>query len=660
MTPAPNGHTAQPTPQSPNTTPRTQQGQDNNPKPPTPTPASATRNTTPPGGVTDPTRAEQDALDNSIPRDENGDPTRPPDPEDGPWVQNINGDGPNTPGRNNNCVDVALSTVDTYAGNPTAAAARTPDLDADGNPSDRGERGGRDRIENTLGARFSDLGNGRDAFNRLENTLRNSGHGSQAVIITQDANGRAHAWNAVNHNGKITYIDAQTGRTSPNPLHSGNNGVFAIPLDSNRQPISPDKPSTTESNKPAADRRHSPRTISESPSGAERRPAADPAGTKPDDEDTDCKDPDNPDPDDKDSQDKKAGLEQHPDDDHSRLERERGDTTTLRSGLPPDDAQARVRETNPVFRLQHGHVDQQLQTWADNGQLAHVLKVASGQVTDDPNVSPDRPRTFTADGLNKVLPGFSDLNRGERMLVISTLARLSHSAHEQYGVNSNPLDNGKGSEGVAKHKKVGEPVRKMMQILGNPTKHKPDLTQRNFAVVELQRDDGTIEYVTDSSFPNRKGVKGLHSESHLADWIDEVNKAGEESGRKYKITALYTEREPCGDKKGGLKSGNCSDLLGKRLAGVPVYYSTTYRADQAEDEKRTNRTKELQQQRRVELNLGPRDALPKQAKQDITRQVKEEFPLTPAEEERNKEIKERVDKVRDLWKAIAPTLQTKT
>ncbi|MFE6625049.1 SUKH-4 family immunity protein [Streptomyces sp. NPDC057740] len=57
----------------------------------------------------------------------------------------INGEGRDAPGRNNNCVDAALSTVDTYAGNPTAAGARTPGLDADGNPSDRGEKGGRDR-----------------------------------------------------------------------------------------------------------------------------------------------------------------------------------------------------------------------------------------------------------------------------------------------------------------------------------------------------------------------------------------------------------------------------------------------------------------------------------------------------------------------------------
>ena len=133
---------------------------------------------------------------------------------------------------------MALSTVDTYAGNPTAAASRTPDLDADGNPSDRGEKGGRDRIENTLGARFSDLGNGRDAFNSLENTLRNSGHGSQAVIITQDANGRAHAWNAVNHNGKIVWIDTQSGEVSEKPLHIDQaKHVWHIPLDADRNPI---------------------------------------------------------------------------------------------------------------------------------------------------------------------------------------------------------------------------------------------------------------------------------------------------------------------------------------------------------------------------------------------------------------------------------------
>ncbi|WP_405589894.1 toxin glutamine deamidase domain-containing protein [Streptomyces sp. NBC_01092] len=661
MTPTPNNQPQQSTPHTPDSTPHNPNQQDSSdtPKPKeTPTPASQTRNTNPPGGVTDPTRAEQDALENSVPRDENGDPTRPPNPADGRWVERINGEGRDAPGRNNNCVDVALSTVDTYAGNPTAAASRTPDLDADGNPSDRGEKGGRDRIESTLGARFNDMGNGRDAFNRLENTLRNSGHGSQAVIITQDANGRAHAWNAVNHNGKITYIDAQTGQQSSKPLHSGNNGVFAIPLDSNRQPVTPNRPGATDSNSPDANRSN-PRSTPESSADTARRPAAEPAGQPSNGQNADDKDPNDKnnkdDSGDKDGKDKKAGLEPHPDDSHPRLDREFGDKKEQQGNLDPDDSQQRVRQTNPVFRLQQGHVDQQLRDWAQSGHLAHVLNVAAGSESD-PDASPDRPRTFTSDGLNKALPGFESLNRGEKMLVISTLARLSQSAHEQYGVNSNPMDNGKESEGAAKHKTPGERVRKLMTKLGVPETHTPDLTQRNFAVVELQRDDGTIEYVTDSSFPSRSGVTGLHSERHIADWIDDVNKANEGTGRNYTISALYTEREPCGDKKGGLGSSNCSNLLGERLAGAPVYYSTTYRADPA-DQQRSELTRELQKQRRAELGLDPRAALPDDEKKKITAQVKKQFPVTANEKARDREMVRHVRKVEALWKGIATQLK---
>uniref|UniRef100_A0AAU1IA44 Toxin glutamine deamidase domain-containing protein n=1 Tax=Streptomyces sp. NBC_00180 TaxID=2903632 RepID=A0AAU1IA44_9ACTN len=600
----------------PTTTQNPDDSSPQDPSRPDPLPATATRDTTPPGGVTHPTPAEQDALENSVPRDENGDPSRPPNPTDGPWVQHINGDGADSPGRNNNCVDVALSTVDTYAGNPTAAAARTPDPNPDGTPSDRGEKAGRDRIENTLGARFTDLGNGRDAFNRLENTLRNSGHGSQAVIITQDANGRPHAWNAVNHNGRVTYVDAQTGRTSPNPLHNGSKGVFAIPLDANRQPVTPSNPSRSDSSGP-------PPTGSDTSTETPRRPAADPAGPSP-------------------------ALTPHEDDGHPRLERE--SPTTVRSTLPPDDAQARVRETNPVFRLQHGAVDQQLRQWADNGQLAQVLRVAAGETTDS-HAAAHRPRVFTADGLNTALPGFSSLNRGEQMLVISTLARLSHSAHEQYGVNSSPVSNGKESEGLAKHKEIGARAKAVMKRLklDHPPEHIPDFSQRNYAVVEIEGPHGT-EYVVDSSYPPKSGAAGKHSESHLADWIDDVKKA---HGPKYKITALYTEREPCGDKKGGLRSGNCSNLLGQRLAGVPVYYSTTYRADQPVDTLRANHREQLQAARRNELGLDQKDALSEQEKRAIQSKVNRKFPKTDPEKERDQEIRARVQNAEKLWATVA-------
>ncbi|UZJ31477.1 toxin glutamine deamidase domain-containing protein [Streptomyces endophytica] len=195
-----------------------------------------------PGGLVPPNPDDQQALEHSVPRNEDGSPQRHPDPNEGTWVNDVNGQDHGQPGRTNNCPDAALSFADTYSGHPTVAAARTPDHNPDGTPSDRGESGGRDRMESTLGARFTDHGDGPDAFRRLETTLLDNGHGSQAVVITQDANGRAHAWNVVNHNGKITYVDPQTGRRSDKPLHSGDHGVFAIPLDPNRRPIPAGRP----------------------------------------------------------------------------------------------------------------------------------------------------------------------------------------------------------------------------------------------------------------------------------------------------------------------------------------------------------------------------------------------------------------------------------
>ncbi|MGW4383548.1 toxin glutamine deamidase domain-containing protein, partial [Kitasatospora sp. NPDC004531] len=228
----PDGHNSRP--EQANTADHTRPGE------PTPyRPASADRPQGSPGGLLEPDAQDHERVRDAVPHHPDGTPQRHPDPNDGDWPGAINGHDPNAPGRTNNCVDVALATVDTYSGHPTPAAARTPDHDADGNPSPHGERGGRDRIENALGARFSDLGNGPDAYRRLEDTLRKNGHGSQAVIITTDRDGRSHAWNAVNHQGRITYIDAQTGRRSDQPLHDGSNGVFAVPLDPNRRPAAP-------------------------------------------------------------------------------------------------------------------------------------------------------------------------------------------------------------------------------------------------------------------------------------------------------------------------------------------------------------------------------------------------------------------------------------
>ncbi|MFD7696000.1 toxin glutamine deamidase domain-containing protein [Streptomyces sp. NPDC059805] len=541
------------TPDHQSTTPDTAKPRD------VPTPASETRNTNPPGGVTDPTRAEQDALENSVPRDENGDPTRPPDPADGPWVQRINGEGPDAPGRSNNCVDTALSTVDTYAGNPTAAGARTPDLDADGNPSDRGERGGRDRIENTLGARFSDLGNGRDAFNRLENTLRDSGHGSQAVIITQDANGRAHAWNAVNHNGKITYIDAQTGQQSRNPLHSGDHGVFAIPLDSNRQPVVPDK------------------STAEASIRSERR-APETAGSAPQNQSLPKFDSD-----------EVRGSAEFG-------ERQKADHTHI--NMPLEESQATLRQTHDVSQVDLGPVLQNAHGWAKDGSLAQVVD----EVRKNKMISQDR--------LNQILgDNFTNLNDDQKLAVIAGIARISNTFHEGHAAGNSPINTDpqrrrpKGEEngisplpGVSMHENTTIP-RMRPDTSPSPAslareyavnhdaannsqeardaKHdefdkiwknnkdngmRPDMSGKNYAVLEVHEktDDGVkVHYVIDTSIPGSDRYHHDHSEPHLGEWMRAVEK---EKPGTYKAVSLFTEFEPCGNRT-GTGGANCSDYL---------------------------------------------------------------------------------------------------
>ncbi|WP_441246582.1 toxin glutamine deamidase domain-containing protein [Kitasatospora sp. McL0602] len=195
-----------------------------------------------PGGLEEPSHSDHERIEGAVPHNADGSPQRHPDPNAGDWIKNLNGDGPDAPGRNNNCTDAALALVDTYGGRPTPAAARTQDLDAHGNSSPDGEHGGRVRIEQALGGKFEDLGDGRSAYDKLSKTLLDEGHGSQAVIISTDRDGRSHAWNAVNHNGKVVYLDAQSGLKSHEPLHNGDHGVFAIPLTPDRNPVHPTDP----------------------------------------------------------------------------------------------------------------------------------------------------------------------------------------------------------------------------------------------------------------------------------------------------------------------------------------------------------------------------------------------------------------------------------
>ncbi|MFF2624842.1 toxin glutamine deamidase domain-containing protein [Kitasatospora griseola] len=219
------------------------------------------------GGLKRPSEHDLKQLQDAVPHNADGSPQRHPDPMSGDWLKKLNGDGPGAPGRANNCADAALSLVDTYDGHPSVAAPRTEDNSV-------GEKGGRDRIEQSLGGKFEHLGSGQAGHDKLAQTLLDSGHGSQAVIISRDSEGRTHAWNAMNHNGKIVYADPQLGRTSDTPLYAGEGGLFAVPLTPDRAPLHPSGP-------PAGTTGHQagPRPAHQ-PGGEELRPGASPGATE--------------------------------------------------------------------------------------------------------------------------------------------------------------------------------------------------------------------------------------------------------------------------------------------------------------------------------------------------------------------------------------------
>ncbi|GAA0675233.1 hypothetical protein GCM10010193_30270 [Kitasatospora atroaurantiaca] len=183
-----------------------------------------------PGGLGPVDPAHQAEAERRAPRTPEGAFALHPDPRGGDWTEALNGGGYREPGRANNCLDVALSGIDTFAGHPTCAAPRLPDGPA-------GERGGRDRAERELGTQFHDLGDGGDALAQLAETLLRSGPGAQAVLLTLDEFGRSHSWNAVSHGEAVTYLDHQTGRQSTVPLHDAAHGLWAIAVDAESRPL---------------------------------------------------------------------------------------------------------------------------------------------------------------------------------------------------------------------------------------------------------------------------------------------------------------------------------------------------------------------------------------------------------------------------------------
>ncbi|WP_188190700.1 toxin glutamine deamidase domain-containing protein [Nonomuraea sp. SYSU D8015] len=184
-----------------------------------------------PGGLAHPDpQAERDLIEALPPG------SRFPDPR-GTWIRLINGGGPaDDPFRSSNAADCALAVLSTWHGEPATAAPRMPEYDRIGRPLLTGERGSTARIERWVGQRLEYAGQGRHAYPMIARRLLEAGHGAGAVLVVRWPGGGTHAWNAVNADGEVIWIDAQRGHMSVEPPYTTVTGVFCVILDRQGRP----------------------------------------------------------------------------------------------------------------------------------------------------------------------------------------------------------------------------------------------------------------------------------------------------------------------------------------------------------------------------------------------------------------------------------------
>lgn len=183
------------------------------------------------GGLARPDPQTEEDMFRAVAMTEHGGPCHFPDPR-GMWIKTINGTGPvDDPFRATNAIDCALSVLSTWYGVPAVAAPRRPEYDRVGKPLLSGEAGGAARAERWLGQRFQYVGQGRHAYVPISQALLAGGHGAAAIIVTRWPAGGSHAWNAVNFEGEVIWIDAQRGHMAVEPPYESVTGVFCVVID---------------------------------------------------------------------------------------------------------------------------------------------------------------------------------------------------------------------------------------------------------------------------------------------------------------------------------------------------------------------------------------------------------------------------------------------
>ncbi|WP_306356149.1 MULTISPECIES: toxin glutamine deamidase domain-containing protein [unclassified Nocardia] len=176
------------------------------------------------------------------------------------WVRFINGPGFMFAGRNINCVLCSDAFLRTWFGRPHEAPAL--------NDPSRPQGLGPDAVDNLTGGTREPT-----TFRSIKDQLLRLGPGAAAMVLTDwvDANGRrigGHAFAAVNHNGKVLFVDAQTGKVHGWPPRYRPDGVGAtqaVFLNADGQPARPLPTSAPQQHPHQATARitpeqHSPRT----------------------------------------------------------------------------------------------------------------------------------------------------------------------------------------------------------------------------------------------------------------------------------------------------------------------------------------------------------------------------------------------------------------
>ena len=128
-----------------------------------------------------------------------GDPTR--------FAPHVNDGGTGVAGRQANCADCSRAVERCWDGKPAVSAALR---DTPAASRDTGEDPA--ILERWSGQQFST-----ESLTEVGARLQRMGPGSSAVVGVNWTTGGGHAFNAVNRNGRVMFVDGQTGRTGPWP-----------------------------------------------------------------------------------------------------------------------------------------------------------------------------------------------------------------------------------------------------------------------------------------------------------------------------------------------------------------------------------------------------------------------------------------------------------